>query len=670
MKKIEVVYRNRFNMDAILYLEGILKKIFEEYVEIENCFVDELSNDSQVNADAYIVIDKKLLPELKKHIFIFKNAVIMTRSARKEHLPKILKIPKNTDVLIVNDTLQSAEEMVYMFYELGIGHVNFIPYDEKLEMEGFYDKIEYAITPNEPQLVPKHIKNVINTGYREIGFDTLLQTMNILDLNNERVNYNLIRHISSIIEPLKDFQINYFDSYLKEQMLNEYVYDSDSSIFVIDSESRVVYFNKKAKKIFGFNQNSSAPVEHYVSDEIRNEISKPEDISKQMVSIDGLNYIMNKVSLVAAEQKLGYFVTLQDEIVIKDMETSLNRKLKERGLFAKYNFNSIIYASSTMKQSIELAKKAALTNYTILISGESGTGKELFAQSIHNYSERSNMPFVGVNCAALPESLLESELFGYEEGAFTGARKKGKLGYFEQANKGTIFLDEIGDISPKLQSGLLRVLQERQIMRIGSDKVIDIDVRIIAATNKDLLQEVKKENFRNDLYYRLNVLQILVPPLRNRKEDILLIFEEFTGKDYRYVSSSDKKKILNYDWPGNVRELESCALYYKMLKKLPPLFEGSSMLVENRKEILKNGVISISEVKEQILKLLMDNNEIGHGLGRTELARMLKMSYINVSDVKLRKILSDMQKEGLVDIGIGRQGTRITEKGLQKLIVK
>lgn len=670
MKKIEVVYRNRFNMDAILYLEGVLKKIFEEYVVIENCFIDELLSNTQVNADAYIVIDKKLLPELKKHIFVFKNVVIMTRSARKKHLPKILRIPKNTDVLIVNDTLQSAEEMVYMFYELGIGHVNFIPYNKTLEAEGIYDNIEYAITPNEPQLVPKHIKNVINTGYRELGFDTLLQTMNILDLNNERVNYNLIRHISSIIEPLKDFQINYFDSYLKEQMLNEYVYDSDSSIFVIDSEYRVVYFNKKAKKIFGFNQNSSAPVAHYVSDEIKYEISKSEDIFKQMVAIDGLNYIMNKVSIVAAEQRLGCFVTLQDEIVIKDMETSLNKKLREKGFFAKYKFNNIIYASSTMQQSIELAKKAALTDYTILITGESGTGKELFAQSIHNDSERNNMPFIGVNCAALPESLLESELFGYEEGAFTGARKKGKLGYFEQANKGTIFLDEIGDISPKLQSGLLRVLQERQIMRIGSDRVVDIDVRIIAATNKNLLQEVKNGNFRNDLYYRLNVLQILVPPLRNRKEDILLILEEFMGKDFRNVSSSDKKQILNYDWPGNVRELESCALYYKIQRKLPPLFEVNDKLVENCKEILKNGAVSIDEVTTQILKLLLDNNEIGHGLGRTELVRMLKMSHINVSDVKLRKILSDMQKEGLVAIGIGRQGTRITEKGLQKIIAK
>lgn len=183
------------------------------------------------------------------------------------------------------------------------------------------------------------------------------------------------------------------------------------------------------------------------------------------------------------------------------------------------------------------------------------------------------MPFIGVNCAAIPETLLESELFGYEEGAFTGASKKGKIGYFEQANRGTIFLDEIGDISPALQARLLRVLQERQIMRIGSDRIIDVDVRIIAATNKDLIKEVEKGRFRGDLYYRLNALQIMIPPLRERKEDILLLFKEFMKEDYLRVGRREKELLENYQWPGNVRELENCALYYKTLGKLPEQFK-------------------------------------------------------------------------------------------------
>ncbi|MFR8040371.1 MAG: sigma 54-interacting transcriptional regulator, partial [Anaerovoracaceae bacterium] len=215
-----------------------------------------------------------------------------------------------------------------------------------------------------------------------------------------------------------------------------------------------------------------------------------------------------------------------------------------------------------MKESVDCPRRRRLPN---ILSSSAGKRyrKELFAQSIHNYSSRKDMPFIGVNCAAIPETLLESELFGYEEGAFTGASKKGKIGYFEQANRGTIFLDEIGDISPALQARLLRVLQERQIMRIGSDRIIDVDVRIIAATNKDLIKEVEKGRFRGDLYYRLNALQIMIPPLRERKEDILLLFKEFMKEDYLRVGRREKELLENYQWPGNVRELENCALYYK-----------------------------------------------------------------------------------------------------------
>ncbi|WDC84728.1 sigma 54-interacting transcriptional regulator [Caloramator sp. mosi_1] len=187
----------------------------------------------------------------------------------------------------------------------------------------------------------------------------------------------------------------------------------------------------------------------------------------------------------------------------------------------------IITNSPKMKECINIAKKIAKSDYTVLINGESGTGKEMIAQSIHNYSNRSIYPFVAVNCAALPENLLESELFGYEKGAFTGALKEGKIGLFEIANNGTIFLDEIGDMPLKLQTRLLRVLQEKQIMRVGSDNIINVNVRVIAATNKDLKKLVDEGLFREDLYYRINVLPISLPPLRERKEDIMPLLESF-----------------------------------------------------------------------------------------------------------------------------------------------
>ncbi|WP_334307544.1 sigma-54 interaction domain-containing protein [Paraclostridium sp. AKS81] len=209
-----------------------------------------------------------------------------------------------------------------------------------------------------------------------------------------------------------------------------------------------------------------------------------------------------------------------------------------------------------MKKSKDLGKKISKSDYTVLITGESGTGKELMAQSIHNESLRSKQPFIAINCAAMPENLLESELFGYEEGAFTGALKGGKKGLFEQAHNGTIFLDEIGDMPIYLQTKLLRVLQENQVMRVGGESVIDIDVRVIAATNKNLLEMIRQEKFRADLYYRINVLPINIPSLRERKEDISMMLNYFMKKK-RHISDEAKEILNKYPWPGNIRELKT-----------------------------------------------------------------------------------------------------------------
>ena len=348
--------------------------------------------------------------------------------------------------------------------------------------------------------------------------------------------------------------------------------------------------------------------------------------------------------------------------MLKSIETSFNKHLREKGLYAKHVFGDIQHVSESMSRCIRMAKKAAVTDYTILIGGESGTGKELLAQAIHNYSGRKNMPFIAVNCAAISESLLESELFGYEEGAFTGANKKGKLGYFEQANRGTIFLDEIGDISPRLQQGLLRVLQERQIMKVGSDKIVDVDVRIIAATNRNLLEAVREGHFRGDLYYRLNAIAITLPPLRERREDISVLFRAFMGKDAARLTGADMDAVLRYDWPGNVRELENCALYYKTLGELP-----QQITLRQAADTPRPATGTQQNVELQVLALIAQRQAPNHGIGRTELMQGLSAQGIRASDVYLRKLLAALGKQGLVEVGKGRQGTRLTAEGLRKL---
>ncbi|CUH96594.1 hypothetical protein P22_2684 [Propionispora sp. 2/2-37] len=228
------------------------------------------------------------------------------------------------------------------------------------------------------------------------------------------------------------------------------------------------------------------------------------------------------------------------------------------------SFNQILHVSKVMEHTIAVAKRVAQNDSTVLIRGESGTGKELFARSIHTASPRQDRIFAPINCAAMPDALLESELFGYEEGAFTGAKKYGKTGLFEYANGGTVFLDEIGDLSFNLQAKLLRVLQEGTIKRLGGNREISVDVRIIAATHSNLEQMLQKNQFREDLYYRLNVIPLFIPPLRDRKEDLPLLIESLLfkknhkfKKHVKHILKPAMEKLIEYDWPGNVRELEN-----------------------------------------------------------------------------------------------------------------
>ena len=361
---------------------------------------------------------------------------------------------------------------------------------------------------------------------------------------------------------------------------------------------------------------------------------------------------------------MGYCPTLQNEKYLRSLEENLSQQLRKKGKFAKYTFRDIIHSSASIKKAIRIAKQSAATDYTVLLYGENGTGKELFAQAIHNYSSRSDHPFVAVNCAALPESLLESQLFGYEEGSFTGAQKGGKAGLSEQAHHGSIFLDEIGDISFNLQSQLLRVLQEKQIMRISSDKIIDTDVRIIAATNQNLNDLVDAGKFRKDLFFRLAVLPIHIPPLRERREDILPLLSHFLGENLSLVSKKDLDHLTTYDWLGNVRQLESAALYFKTLHTFPDfsVFFNEAVLPPGTNS-RSDGTDSLPDLQIMVLQIIADFTEPFHGIGRSLLLMLLREKEVRLSDAKLRQILQALASQHFITISRGRSGCRITEAG-------
>jgi len=328
--------------------------------------------------------------------------------------------------------------------------------------------------------------------------------------------------------------------------------------------------------------------------------------------------------------------------IVAHKELVLENILLRKKLAERHQYDEIIGKGDAMQGVFDLISRVAPTDSTVLITGESGTGKELIAQAIHGNSNRCYMPFIAVSCGALPDSLLESELFGYEKGAFTGAENS-KKGRFEMANKGTLFLDEIGDISLKTQVDLLRVLQQRELMRLGSEEVIKVDVRILAATNRDLQKAIKENRFREDLYYRLNVISIHVPPLRERKEDIPLLVKAFIekyclelNKEVVKIAPSALKLLLGYNWPGNVRELEN------VIERALVIGSGKEIVQEDlpfsRKEVEPSALPKSLRMMEKLhIERILDESDWNISLAARELDIDRQTLYNKIEKYQIRR---------------------------------
>jgi len=436
-----------------------------------------------------------------------------------------------------------------------------------------------------------------------------------------------------------------------KQTLEAIINATQDAISVVDSKGYGLMINPAYTKMTGFRK------EDIVGKDCTVDLAEGESVHKYVLKTG--NSVRGKKLLVGPNRKeviaeaapivVGHSI-IGSVAVIHDL-TELNeiyRKLDQakkiiRNLEAKYTFDDIIGHSDIINNTILKAKMAAITPATVVLRGESGTGKELFAHAIHNASNRKNAQFVRVNCAAINENLLESELFGYEEGAFTGASKGGKIGLFENANGGTLFLDEIGEMSLNTQAKLLRVLQEKEVLRVGGNKPIPIDVRIITATNIDLEIAVKNKKFRLDLYYRLNVFPIDIPPLRAHKEDIpelvnnlVIKYNQEYGRSITEITDDVYRKLMIYDWPGNIRELENfigrSMINIKMnestinLSHLPLINEIDPVENFEREEnlIIKGSplVEQLAEYEKKIIHKVLKSNDNN----REDTAKDLKIS--------------------------------------------
>lgn len=374
---------------------------------------------------------------------------------------------------------------------------------------------------------------------------------------------------------------------------------------------------------------------------------KPADINDLRQTIDSafFMYDLKKQRVELLNNLIEKNKVLNDAYIeIEKLKNQLyeeNIQLKNE-VSTNHSFSEILGTSKALKNALLLISKVAKSDSTVLITGETGTGKELFANAIHQLSERKNSIYVKVNCAAIPETLIESELFGYEKGAFTGANSS-KYGKFEMANGGTLFLDEIGELPLLLQSKLLRVLQEKEVERLGSNNPFKIDVRVIAATNRNLDDEVRNGNFRSDLYYRLNVIPIHVPPLRERKEDIPILINYFieklnrkTRKNINTISSSDLKQLIEYDWPGNIRELENITERSHILSTGTKLKVNFSFNTIKNTNTQNNTIISLDDNEKQyITKILkLTNWKIR---GKNGAAELLDIN-ANTLDSRIKKL--------------------------------
>lgn len=421
-----------------------------------------------------------------------------------------------------------------------------------------------------------------------------------------------------------------YDNTKHSQMLSTVLNNVNEGILVISNDGIIEHFNNKLQKFF--NKIDSNIVNKKIEDVLPSVASALGDFTKapannKIIRNGKLVLNVSAVPIHVSGKPSGIVCTIQDLTEIQKLEESLRRKLNPKGLSSKYTFENIFTKNRKMNDVIERAKKYSKADSTILIYGESGTGKEIFAQSIHSNSDRHGAPFVAVNCGALNKNLIESELFGYVEGAFTGAIKGGKQGLFEMAHKGTIFLDEINSLPIEVQSSFLRVIEEKEVMRVGSDYVIPLDVRIIVASNENLIQLVEQGDFRRDLFYRLNVLEIKIPPLRERKDDIVPLFQMFLkefGVDQLSISDELKMRLSSYHWKGNIRELKNVAERYSLSGEKTS-FDFLDAGQTDSMIITDDYKIDLKDLNRKVEELVIESLE-AKGLSKNEISSILGIS--------------------------------------------
>ncbi|MFR3567840.1 MAG: sigma-54 interaction domain-containing protein [Paraclostridium sordellii] len=667
MKKIIIISLGKETGKSLkMQLESILEKnIIIYYFSIDDKNLDLSDSDLIVFSSA----DVANLFFSKNNIF--KKYIIVKRVIQHELLDKLFTLKKGTNVLLVNDTKHTCEVAIKQLIAHGVDHLIYHPYYPGIDS---YEIQRIAITPGEEEFVPTGVSEIINIGTREIDIVSIMEI--IMYLDDLEIYQDLLSSYfyRKIVTQYKKY-VNISNKSIKlTRILKDIIDNSEEGIIYVNTKNEVLVYNKVSMKILGFSEDITGKNIYDMFPNINNELT---------LINDNEIFISNK-KIYSKNELMGYTIILETSSIIDKLDEERRRKKKQNVNSARYTFEDMIGNNQRVLKMINLSKKISKSNSTVLIQGESGTGKEILAQAIHNESTRKNNKFIAINFSALSENLLESELFGYEEGAFTGAKKGGKIGLFKKAHKGTIFLDEIGDAPYHFQTRLLRVLQEREITPVGSCDPIPIDVRVIAATNKDLLEEVKANRFREDLFYRINVMPLYTISLRDRKDDIELLIKYYLRKHkvFTPINKFLDEKVIDYlkeyNWPGNIRELVNIVEFLVNIKedKTKIKFEDLPLyMLKNlvHKESTTNSNMRIEEGnKNNKFKMTLSDNEIwvlnkiylNDGIGRRALCKISKEECLDLGEGQIRGILNKLKESEYIEVNKGIKGTKISEKGM------
>lgn len=594
----------------------------------------------------------------------------------KKEIEALRQLPKGTRAMLVNLSVQMAIESIAELNRLGITQIEFIPV---YPGAAYPHDVELAITPGEAQFVPPTALRVMDLGPRVFTADTLLEIALALGFTWFPASPAFRSYADSLADPGQSLASLWSARLKTETYLDILMGALETGILGVDTEDRVFALNSVAESMLGLRRENA--LNRPLSEACRtlDQQLQEGDRSQKTSRLIQLGDTYLNLSTVPVDwqgEDIGCFLLLQRFSEEEERQRQFRLQLYHRGYQSKYVFDDIVGQSEVMLRTKQIAARMAGTEAAILLTGESGTGKELFAHSIHNASRRRDMPFVAINCAALSDALLESELFGYDEGAFTGARKGGKLGLFEYAHRGTLFLDEIEGMSQPLQVKLLRVLQEKEFMRVGGNRIIPTDVRIIAASNEDILERVRQGTFRKDLYYRINTLPIAIPPLRERGEDLFLIARRLMEKSgVMFGFSPAAQEVLRaYRWDGNVRELANLVEYLSLLGRdpveaedLPDYLRASAPALPQPAE--PGGCQTFWQAargrEEGFRFLVCALGRCGGGAGRGALLEQARQQGVPLTEQQVRDILWDLNRLGLVSVSRGRGGSRLTRAGLE-----